>query len=49
MERRINPMSGMRVKMVGEVRDENGDIIGRLTAGDLGHCAVSRLTTTAML
>ena len=32
-------MSGMRVNKEGEVRDENGDIIGRLTAGDLGHCA----------
>lgn len=37
-ERRINPMSGRRVNKEGEVRDENGDVLGRLTAGDLGRC-----------
>jgi hypothetical protein len=31
-------MSGRRVNKEGEVRDENGDVMGRLTAGDLGHC-----------
>lgn len=37
-ERRVNPMSGMRVNKEGEVRDENGDLVGRLTDGNLGHC-----------
>ena len=37
-ERRVSPMSGFRVNKEGEVRDENGDLIGRLTQGDLGHC-----------
>jgi len=37
-ERRVNPMSGMRVNKEGEVRDENGDLVGRLTDGALGHC-----------
>jgi len=37
-ERRVNPMSGMRVNKEGEVRDENGDLVGRLTDGSLGHC-----------
>jgi hypothetical protein len=36
--RRVNPMSGMRVNKEGEVRDENGDLVGRLTDGALGHC-----------
>ena len=31
-------MSGMRVNKEGEVRDENGDLVGRLTDGALGHC-----------
>ena len=31
-------MSGRRVNKEGEVRDENGDVMGRLTTGDLGHC-----------
>ena len=37
-ERRINPMSGMRVNKEGEVRDDSGDLVGKLTEGDLGHC-----------
>jgi len=37
-ERRVNPMSGMRVNKEGEVRDENGDLVGKLTDGNLGHC-----------
>jgi len=37
-ERRINPMSGKRVNKDGEVRDDNGDLMGKLTQGDLGHC-----------
>ena len=31
-------MAGLRVNKQGEVRDRNGDLIGRLTSGDLGHC-----------
>jgi len=31
-------MSGRRVNKEGEVRNEDGDVLGRLTAGDLGHC-----------
>jgi len=31
-------MSGRRVNKSGEVVDEDGNVIGRLTAGDLGHC-----------
>jgi len=35
-KRDINPMSGRRINKEGEVRDENGDLIGRLTSGNLG-------------
>jgi hypothetical protein len=28
----------MRVNKEGEVRDENGDLVGKLTDGNLGHC-----------
>jgi hypothetical protein len=38
-ERRINPMAGLHVNKDGEVRNQEGDLVGRLTAGDLGHCA----------
>jgi len=31
-------MSGCRVNSQGEIRDSNGELLGRLTAGDLGHC-----------
>ena len=37
-EHKINPMSGRKVNREGEVRSEDGDVMGRLTAGDLGHC-----------
>ena len=37
-ERQINPMSGHHVNREGEVRDDNGELIGRLTEGNLGSC-----------
>ena len=37
-ERRINPMSGMRVDGEGLVRDENGDLLRRITQGNLNLC-----------
>ncbi|KAF2858773.1 hypothetical protein K470DRAFT_259489 [Piedraia hortae CBS 480.64] len=37
-ERRANPMSGRRINKEGEVRDEDGELIGRLTDGKLSQC-----------
>jgi hypothetical protein len=37
-EREVSPMSGLRVNKEGEVRDQNGDVIGRLTDGNLLSC-----------
>ena len=37
-ERQVNPMAGHHVNREGEVRDENGELIGRLTEGNLGTC-----------
>ncbi|QIW96208.1 hypothetical protein AMS68_001726 [Peltaster fructicola] len=37
-ERRKNPMSGLRINKEGEVRNQDGDLVGRLTDGALGHC-----------
>lgn len=37
-ERRASPMSGKRVNKEGEVRDDQGDLMGKLTMGDLSHC-----------
>jgi hypothetical protein len=37
-EREVSPMSGLKVNKEGEVRDTNGDVIGRLTEGQLTSC-----------
>src|SRR5690606_9907735 len=38
VEHKKNPMSGRRVNREGNVCDEDGNIIGKLTSGDLSVC-----------
>jgi hypothetical protein len=37
-ERKKSPMSGLKVNKEGEIRSHDGEVIGRLTSGDLGQC-----------
>lgn len=37
-EKKVSPMSGCKVNKEGEIRDSAGDLLGRLTSGDLGQC-----------
>ncbi|KAK3709259.1 hypothetical protein LTR37_010997 [Vermiconidia calcicola] len=42
-ERIVSPMSGKRVNKEGEVRDDQGDLMGKLTMGDLSHCVGQKI------
>ncbi len=37
-EREVSKMAGLRVNKEGEVRDNNGEVVGRLTEGNLLAC-----------
>ncbi|KAH9890168.1 hypothetical protein F4778DRAFT_796438 [Xylariomycetidae sp. FL2044] len=39
----VNPMSGRRVNREGNVVDENGDLMGKLTSGELSQCAGKKI------